>query len=158
MLIADTGYLSEPSDIHWIAGARDALARLALMGFHLFVVTNQSGVARGYFDEGAVGRMHMAMQAALPRSAQFTDIAYCPHHPDGSVARYAQVCTCRKPSSGMLDQLIERHGIDPAASFLIGDRASDIEAARRAGVNGFLFTGGDLDQFVTRVLASCDAL
>ena len=154
VLIVDTGYLAESKDIQWIDGAREALARLVLLGFQLFVVTNQSGVARGYFDEAAVGRVHMAMQAALPATAQFADIAYCPHHPEGSVARYAHVCNCRKPASGMLDQLIERHGIDPAASFLIGDRASDLAAAERAGVKGFLFPGGNLDLFVTSVLAT----
>ena len=152
VLIADTGYLSDPQDIAWIAGAQAALARLALLGFQLFVVTNQSGVARGYFDEAAIGRVHMAMQAALPATAQLTDIAYCPHHPEGSVARYAHACTCRKPASGMLDKLIKRHGIDPATSFLIGDRQSDIEAAAGAGVRGFFFRGGDLDAFVTDVL------
>lgn len=152
VLIVDTGYLSEPGEIRWVDGAQRALARLGAQGYKLFVVTNQSGVARGYFDEAAVGRVHAAMQAALPAEAQIDEFAYCPHHPDGSVAQYVTACECRKPASGMLNRLIARHRIDPGGSFLIGDRASDLAAAAGAGVAGFLFSGGDLDRFVTRLL------
>ncbi len=133
-------------------GAQQALSRLTAMGFHLFVVTNQSGVARGYFEEAAIDRVHAAMQSALPEGVRFVDIAYCPHHPQGRIARYAVACDCRKPAPGMLNRLIARHHIDRAGSFLIGDKASDMEAAARAGVPGFLFTGGDLDAFVTNIL------
>lgn len=153
VLIIDTGYLSEPKDILWVDGAQRALARLAACGYRLFVVTNQSGVARGYFEEAAVGRVHAAMQAALPADARIDDFAYCPHHPDGSVAAYATACDCRKPAPGMLNRLIARHRIDRAGSFLIGDRASDLAAASGAGIAGFLFPGGDLDDFVARLLA-----
>lgn len=152
VLIVDTGYLSDPADIRWIDGAQKALARLAAHGYRLFVATNQSGVARGYFEEAAIGRVHAAMQAALPANARIDDIAYCPHHPDGSVARFAVACECRKPLPGMLNRLIAQHRIDRAGSFLIGDRASDMAAAASAGIAGFLFPGGDLDQFVTRML------
>jgi D-glycero-D-manno-heptose 1,7-bisphosphate phosphatase len=154
VLIVDAGYLSDPEDIRWVDGARPALARLVAMGFRLFVVTNQSGVARGYFDEAAIGRVHDAMQAALPDGVRFDDLAYCPHHPHGQISRHAIVCDCRKPAPGMLERLIERHGLDRTASFLIGDKPSDMEAAERAGIAGFLFSGGDLDAFVAGVLAS----
>lgn len=153
VLIVDTGYLSDPRDIRWIDGAQEALGRLAAMGYRLFVVTNQSGIARGYFEEDAVGRVHAAMQADLPDAARLDDIAYCPHHPAGSVERYAHSCTCRKPEPGMLNRLIERHHIDRAASFMIGDRASDMEAAAAAGIAGFLFEGGNLDKFVAQILS-----
>jgi D-glycero-D-manno-heptose 1,7-bisphosphate phosphatase len=152
VLIVDTGYLSDPADIRWVDGAQRALARLAGHGYRLFVATNQSGVARGYFEEAAIGRVHAAMQAALPAEAQIDDFAYCPHHPEGSVARYAMACDCRKPLPGMLNRLIAQHGIDREDSFLIGDRGSDMAAAAGAGIAGFLFPGGDLDLFVTRLL------
>ncbi|OAN57558.1 D-glycero-alpha-D-manno-heptose-1,7-bisphosphate 7-phosphatase [Sphingomonas sp. TDK1] len=154
VLIVDTGYLSEPKNMLWVNGAQRALARLAACGYRLFVVTNQSGVARGYFEEAAVWRIHAAMQAALPADAQIDDFAYCPHHPHGSVPQYATACDCRKPAPGMLNRLIARHRIDRAGSFLIGDRASDLTAATRAGIAGFLFAGDDLDCFVARLLAS----
>lgn len=153
VLIIDKGYLREPEEIRWVAGAQNALARLAAHGYRLFVVSNQSGVARGYFKEEAVRRVHAALQAALPAQAQIAEFAYCPHHPDGSVARYATACDCRKPASGMLKRLIAKHGIDRDASFLIGDRPSDLAAAKGAGVQGFLFTSGNLDQFVTQLLS-----
>lgn len=152
VLIVDTGYASDPEAIRWIDGAKAALARLSALGFRLFVVTNQSGVARGLFDETAVRQIHAAMQAALPDGVGFADLAYCPHHPDGQVARHAIACDCRKPASGMIERLITRHHLDRAGSFLIGDRQSDIEAATRAGVPGYLFAGGDLDAFVADVL------
>ncbi|WP_226016454.1 HAD-IIIA family hydrolase [Novosphingobium sp. FKTRR1] len=152
VLIVDTGYLSDPDQIQWIEGAQMALARLATMGFMLFVVTNQSGVARGLFEEDAIARVHAAMQTDLGDAARIAEFAYCPHHPEGSVARYALTCECRKPAPGMLDRLIERHGIERGGSFLIGDKATDLEAAARAGIAGFLYTGGSLDRFVLGAL------
>lgn len=152
VLIDDVGYLSDPSEIRWVDGAQGALARLAALDYKLFIVTNQSGVARGYFEEAAIGRVHDAMQLALPAEAQIDDIAYCPHHPQGSVARYAVACNCRKPAPGMLERLIKLHRIDRSDCFLIGDRASDIAAANSAGIPGYLFPGGDLDKFVVRLL------
>ncbi len=148
VLIADTGYLSDPEDIRWMPGAHMALALLAARGYLLFVVTNQSGVARGYFPESAIARVHAAMQADLPLDARFTDIAWCPHHPEGSVPRFTCICNCRKPAPGMVTSLIARHGIDTSRSFLIGDRPSDMAAAAAAGIAGHLFSGGDLHRFV----------
>lgn len=152
VLIVDTGYPSDPLKFRWVEGAQQALVRLSALGYRRFVVTNQSGVARGYFDEAAVHRLHDAMQAALPEAARIDAFAYCPHHPGGTVARYAVACDCRKPAPGMLDRLIADHGIDRGASFLIGDKPSDIEAADSAGIAGFLFPGGDLGAFVDDVL------
>lgn len=152
VLIADRGYLGRVDQIQWIDGAQQALLRLSSLGYHRFVVTNQSGVARGYFDEATVEAIHAAMQDDLPDAARIDAFGYCPHHPDGVIARYAQVCTCRKPASGMIEQLMSAHGIERAGSFLIGDRQSDLDAAEHAGIAGFLFPGGNLDAFVASVL------
>lgn len=148
VLIADTGYLSDPAKIRWIPGAQQAVALLAARGYMLFVVTNQSGVARGYFPESAISRVHEAMQADLPPEARFADIAWCPHHPEGTVPRFTCICACRKPAPGMVTALIDRHGIDTSRSFLIGDRPSDMAAAAGAGIAGHLFSSGDLHRFV----------
>jgi D-glycero-D-manno-heptose 1,7-bisphosphate phosphatase len=152
VLIADLGYMADPEQIQWIDGAKPALSRLARAGYRRFVVTNQSGVARGYFDEAAVSRVHAAMQNGLPDESRVDAFAYCPHHPDGVIAAYARPCTCRKPAPGMLDRLIADRGIDRARSFMIGDKPSDLEAAANAGIAGFLFEGGNLEAFVARIL------
>jgi D-glycero-D-manno-heptose 1,7-bisphosphate phosphatase len=152
VLIVDSGYLAEAGQLVWYAGAQRALSRVAALGYRRFVVTNQSGVARGYFDEASVAAIHATMQADLPPTARIDAFAYCPHHPDGSVARYARRCDCRKPAPGMIEHLIAAHGIDRTGSFLIGDRETDIEAATRAGIRGYLFPGGNLDAFVADVL------
>ncbi len=152
VLIADTGYLSDPADIRWIPGALKAVALLARRGFLSFVVTNQSGVARGYFPEEAIAHVHAAMQADLPTDVRFADLAYCPHHPQGTVPAFARPCDCRKPAPGLITALIARHGIDRSRSFLIGDRPSDLAAAAGAGVSGHLFSGGNLLAFVTGLL------
>ena len=152
VLIFDQGYLSDIAAVRWIDGAKDALKNLANKGYLLFVVTNQSGVARGFFKEDAVMRVHEFMQAALPETSQITEFAYCPHHPEGPVSRYAQLCDCRKPAPGMINMLIERHRINRGQSFLIGDKQSDLEAAARADIDGFLFRGGNLNSFVQDIL------
>jgi len=152
VLISDCRYLSDPGKIQWIDGAKLALARLARAGFRRFVVTNQSGIARGYFDEAAILRVHAALQEALPEASRIDAFAYCPHHPDGVIAAYVRSCDCRKPAPGMVDRLIADHGVDRTHSFLIGDKASDLQAAERAGIAGYLFEGGDLDAFVARIL------
>ncbi len=152
VLIFDQGYLSDIAEVRWIDGAKDALISLANKGYLLFVVTNQSGVARGFFNEDAVLRVHEFMQTALPTTSQITEFAYCPHHPDGPVSPYAQICDCRKPAPGMINRLIERHGINRGQSFLIGDKQSDLDAAARAEIDGFLFRGGNLNSFVQDIL------
>jgi len=152
VLISDCRYLADPGQIQWIDGAKLALSRLARAGFRRFVVTNQSGVARGYFDEAAILRVHAALQEALPEESRIDAFAYCPHHPDGVIATYARSCDCRKPAPGMVDQLIADHAVDRAHSFLIGDKESDLQAAERAGIAGYLFEGGDLDACVARIL------
>ncbi len=118
-----------------------------------FLVTNQSGVARGYYDEAAIHRLHAHVQERLrAHGAHLDDIRHCPHHPSGTVPAFSQACDCRKPEPGMLLDLAARWPVDMAASQMIGDNASDMEAARRAGVAGTLFEGGDLRQAVAAML------
>ena len=131
----DRGYVHRWEDFAFVAGAVDGMRRLQAAGFALVVVTNQSGIARGYYDEAALDRLHASLRASL--AAQGIDLAaieYCPHLPQAEVARYALECDCRKPAPGMILRAARALDLDLAHSLLFGDKPSDIEAGRRAGV------------------------
>ncbi len=131
----DTGYLSRPQDLVLVPGVLEGLRRLRSAGYALVVVTNQSGIARGYYDEAALTQVHAALQARLMKEDVLLDaIEHCPHLVDAPVARYSLACNCRKPEPGMILRAADALGIDLRASLLFGDKASDIEAGRRAGV------------------------
>jgi D-glycero-D-manno-heptose 1,7-bisphosphate phosphatase len=154
VLNRDTGYPHRPDQIEWTPGAAEAVKAANDAGRLVFVVTNQSGVARGLFDEAAVNALHAWMAAELARQgARIDGFSYCPHHPAGTVAAYARACDCRKPEAGMLRDLIARHRLDPARCVMIGDRDSDLQAAQAAGVRGLLFDGTDLPAVVRNGLA-----
>ena len=141
----DTGYVHRIEDFVWIDGARQLIKAACDAGYHVFVVTNQAGVAHGYYDEAAVRTLHRWISAELEKAGAFiTDFRYCPHHPEGVVAEFARPCSCRKPNPGMLLDLIRVYDVRVAESLLIGDRESDLQAAASAGVRGVLFAGGNL--------------
>jgi D-glycero-D-manno-heptose 1,7-bisphosphate phosphatase len=149
VLNRDDGHVGSIERFRWIGGARAAVRRLNDAGRLVFVVTNQAGVARGYYDEADVRRLHRHIQDELRSEGAHIDaFRYCPHHPAGSVERYKRVCDWRKPGAGMLIDLMSAWSIDAARSCIIGDKESDLEAGRSAGIAGHLFTGGDLDRFV----------
>lgn len=153
VLNLDHGYVHRPEDFHWSDGAMAAIKYLNERDWLVFVVTNQSGVARGYYGEDAVLRLHAWMQAELARRGAHVDaFYYCPHHPDGEVAELAIACDCRKPEPGMLLRALAEWPVDSAASLLLGDRVSDLEAAHRAGVRGVLYPGGDLLACIRRLV------
>lgn len=149
----DSGYTFETHKLEWIDGAREAVKAVNDAGYFAFVITNQSGVARGYYEEHHVVALHrwMADQMA-PIGAHIDAFEYCPDHPDGTVARYCLTSDRRKPSPGMITDLLARFPIDMARSMVIGDKDSDMEAARAAGVAGHLFSGGNLESFVRQRL------
>lgn len=154
VLNVDIGYLGSLDRLVWIDGAAEAVAMFNRLGYKVFVVTNQSGVARGYYDEAAVAALHAGMHRKLAAAgARIDDFAYCPHLPGAADPRYGVECACRKPRPGMLTTLIARHGVDPAQSLMIGDKPSDMEAAAAAGVAGYLFEGGDLAAFARAIVA-----
>jgi D-glycero-D-manno-heptose 1,7-bisphosphate phosphatase len=145
----DDGHVGSIQRFRWIDGARAAVRRLNDAGRLVFVVTNQAGVARGYYDERDVQRLHRYIQDELRiEGAHIDEFRYCPHHPAGSIERYRRACDWRKPGSGMLTDLMAAWRIDAARSCIIGDKESDLEAGRGAGIAGHLFVGGDLDRFV----------
>jgi D,D-heptose 1,7-bisphosphate phosphatase len=149
VLNVDRGYVHRPDQIEWIAGAKDAIRRFNDAGYFVFVVSNQSGVARGYFSEEDVRALHRWMAGELQTAGAHVDaFEYCPDHPEGTVARYRRVSDRRKPAPGMLLDCLERWPVDKEESFLIGDKDIDIEAATAAGIRGYRFTGGNLLDFV----------
>ena len=144
-LNVDVHYLHDPEQFVWVGGAIDAIRWANTHGYLVIVVTNQSGIARGYYDEAAVQRLHDWMNAELAKHGAHIDaFYYCPHHTEGIVPAYTKVCACRKPAPGMLLRAIAEYDIDPAASLLIGDGEHDVAAAANAGVKGVLYPGGNL--------------
>ncbi|TPG51621.1 D-glycero-alpha-D-manno-heptose-1,7-bisphosphate 7-phosphatase [Sphingomonas glacialis] len=131
----DSGYVGTIDRFEIIPGVADALVKAMRLGYRLIVVTNQSGIARGYYtaaDYVRVERHMVAVFAAL--GVQFTGIYHCPHHPDGVVPDLAFACDCRKPGPGLLLQACADHAIDPLRSIMVGDRPSDLAAGKAAGV------------------------
>ena len=138
-LIVNRHYGSDPDRIELLDGVSDGLRALRGAGYKLVLVSNQSGVARGYFDESAIGKMHDKLQKMLDaHGAALDGLEYCPHHPDGDVAPYAVECACRKPAPGMLRRAARKHGLNLSASWMVGDIAADVEAGRRAGARTVL--------------------
>ena len=155
VLNVDTGYPGRPEDIVWIDGAREAVAALNRLGYWVFVVTNQAGVARGYYSEADVIALHDWMQGEFAAQGGRVDaFYYCPHHPVHGIGAYLKACDCRKPAPGMLLRAMRDRQVDRAASFLVGDKESDLAAARAAGVRGLRFPGGDLLDFLATTIGA----
>ncbi|HEX5006054.1 MAG TPA: HAD-IIIA family hydrolase [Hyphomonadaceae bacterium] len=154
VLNVDSGYTHKPEDLVWQPGTREAIRLLNDRGYYVIVATNQAGVARGFYSEEAIAVFHAHMQEQLAEAGAHIDAFYhCPFHPEGKVDRY---CVAdhpdRKPNPGMILRAFSEWPIDTSRSFLIGDRDSDIEAARRAGIPGYLYKGGDLAALVRSLI------
>jgi D-glycero-D-manno-heptose 1,7-bisphosphate phosphatase len=136
-------YLSQVKDFQFIPGVPWALKRLKDAGFLLVLVTNQSGIGRGYYDEAALGSIHNHMHAGLAEFGAAIDACYfCPHHPEHATGDYLRECGCRKPLPGMLQQAALDLHIDLAASFMVGDKLADVQAGMAAGCTALLVLTG----------------
>jgi D-glycero-D-manno-heptose 1,7-bisphosphate phosphatase len=134
-LIEDVGYLSAVDQVKFLPGAMEAVRLLNDAGFFVAVVTNQSGVARGYFPEALVNATHDAIQASLAKEAARIDAFYfCPHFRAGAVAEFVRECDCRKPLAGMFHRAEREHGPFSRPSFMFGDRDADMGFAQAAGL------------------------
>lgn len=150
---ADIGYLWRREDLIWIPGAPAAIRLFNELGWPVVVVTNQSGVARGYYQEEDVRSLHRWMSGELNKQGARIDAFYfCPHHPRGAIPAYTRECECRKPRPGMIRQAMADWQADPDRSFLIGDKETDLAAAEAAGIRGCLFDGTNLLDFVRHLL------
>ena len=136
-------YLHRAEEFAFIPGAPEAIRLLKEAGFLVVVVTNQSGVGRGYYDEEAVHRLHRFMDGELARHGASVDAYYlCPHHPLHGIGEYRRECGCRKPLPGMLLEAARDFDIDLAASYIVGDKAADVKAGRAAGCRPLLVSTG----------------
>ena len=127
-LNTEVNYLYRPEDLELFPDVAKALARLKQHGFKLVVVTNQAGVARGYYGEEDVNRLHRYLNSLLAADgAEIDHFFYCPHHPEHGVGKYKTECHCRKPNPGMLKMAEQFYRIDKAHSYMIGDKLVDME-------------------------------
>ena len=143
VLIEEVNYLSSPDQVHVFPESIRALILLRKNGYKIIVVTNQAGVARGYFTEKGISIVH----SEIDRQLELHDLSvdayyYCPHHPEGTVDGYNIECDCRKPKPKMILQAVKDFNIDLENSFLIGDKISDLLAAKNAGCSAALVKTG----------------
>ncbi|HEX8183177.1 MAG TPA: D-glycero-beta-D-manno-heptose 1,7-bisphosphate 7-phosphatase [Blastocatellia bacterium] len=139
----DTGYVSRPDELIIYPYAAEAVRLVNESGLKAIVITNQSGVARGLYTEETLAAIHDRMTRELAREgARIDAIYYCPHHPEIGDEPYRRACECRKPGPGMLRQAAREHGIDLARSYVIGDKASDMNLATGAGAQGVMVLTG----------------
>ena len=135
-IVVERNYLSHPDQVELISGAAEGLKRLAQLGLGLLVVTNQSGIARGYFDEVRLAQIHRRMCDMLAVHGVHLDGIYvCPHMPEDD-------CVCRKPRAGLVATAAAELGFDPTDSFIVGDKPCDIELGHRVGASTFLVRTG----------------
>ncbi len=150
----DRNYVYRVEDFEWVDGAADVIRAFNNKGWWVFVVTNQSGIARGYYTEEQMETLHAWLQAELgKRGARIDRFYHCPFHEDGTIERFRKDSYDRKPKPGMLIRAMTDFPVIKERSFLIGDKQADLDAATAAGVRGFLFSGGNLSQFADWALA-----
>lgn len=137
------GYINHVSRFQILPGVPQAIRTLNRHGFLVLVVSNQSGVARGYYPLDLVETIHRLMVSRIKEKRGNIDgIFFCPHHPAGSVPGFSYDCDCRKPKTGLIEQACESFEIDLQRSFVVGDMCTDIELAHRAGLKGVLVKTG----------------
>jgi len=143
VVIEEVGYLSQPAQVRLLPGAADAIACLNRRATAVIVVTNQAGVAHGYFPESQVAAVHRRLDELLAgHGARVDAYYYCPHHPQAAVAAYRRACPYRKPSPGMLIRAAREHGLSLRRSWLVGDKWSDLEAGVAVGCRVILVRTG----------------
>ena len=154
VLNVDSGYVHRPDQFQWIPGAQAAIKRLNEAGYLVFVISNQSGVARGFFSEDDVQALHRWIASELAAAgARIDGFEYCPDHPEAKIERYRRESSRRKPAPGMILDCMARVAVDRAKSFVIGDKEIDMQAAAAAGIAGYRFEGPNLLDFVAQVIA-----
>lgn len=149
-IIVERHYLSDPEQVELIPGTGQGLRQLREMGLGLVVITNQSGIGRGYFDEERLTLIHQRMIELLEAEGVSLDgIYFCPHRPE-------EECTCRKPQPGLLHLAAEKIGFDPQSCFVIGDKASDIELGKQVEATTFLLRTGYGNQVASEMTVQPD--
>jgi D-glycero-D-manno-heptose 1,7-bisphosphate phosphatase len=153
VLNVDHGYVYKRENFEWISGARAAIKYLNDKGYLVILVTNQSGIGRGYYSEDSFHALMALVCKELSQTGAHIDyIFFCPHHPREALGDYKKNCDCRKPKTGMIDEARKIVNIDMAYSFVIGDSEKDMELAENKGIPGFMFKSGNLLQLTKDVL------
>lgn len=144
----DKKYIYKIDDFEWIEGAKESIKYLNDKNFYVFIVTNQSGIARGYYNESDVNFLHKYINDELNNiDAHIDEFFISPYHPDNT-NEYLHLSHLRKPKTGMLDLAASKWPIDKSRSFLVGDKSTDIECAEKFSIKGYLFTSGNLLDFI----------
>ncbi|MFZ1948140.1 MAG: HAD family hydrolase [bacterium] len=142
-LLVECGYLTHPTQVALYAHSLEAVRLARQAGFITVVVTNQSGVARGWLSEGDLEAIHQRMRALLAQGGAGLDgVYYCPHHPQATVLKYRKSCSCRKPGTGLGRLAAESLGLDLARSFVVGDKVSDVAFGKALGARPCLVRTG----------------
>lgn len=149
-IIEERNYLSDPAQVKLIPGAAAALRDLRRLGFGLVVITNQSGIGRGFFDETRLGQVHERIRELLrPEDIWFDGLYVCPHTPEDN-------CECRKPRVGLMRKAAQELSFELSESIVVGDKASDIEMGRQVGALTFLVRTGYGEKFAAEGALSVD--
>lgn len=134
----EKNYLYKIEDFEFIQGVPEAIKLLNDAGYLVIVITNQAGIARGYYTEEDMHKLHRYINQELIKYGAHIDAYYfCPHHPVHGIGEYKKDCNCRKPKTGMLEAAIKDFDIDVSKSYMFGDKEWDVEAGERMGVLGF---------------------
>lgn len=146
----DKHYLYQIDDFEFLPEVPRVLGELRKKGYLLILITNQSGIARGYFTVEQMNDLHQYMQCELAKyNAQFDDILFCPHHPQGMIPQYAICCSCRKPGRRLFEEAIKKHDIDSGASIAVGDNDRDLIPAKELGMKCIKISGESDGRWVT---------
>lgn len=136
-------YLHKVEDFEFEPGSLEAIKIFSELGYEIIVVTNQSGIARGYYsEEDLINLNNFMIEKIQEFGGRVLDCYFCPHHPEKGIDRYRLECLCRKPNPGMIRDAIDKYGVDKNLSYMVGDKISDIEAGDRAGVKSILVKTG----------------
>ena len=150
----DKGYVHKIEDFEFYPDVFDGLKRLQENGFKLVIITNQSGIAVGYYTEEDFFKLTEYMLDRFDKEGiKIEKVYYCPHHPEGIVPHLRKVCNCRKPETGMIEDAIKEFDIDPLSSFLIGDKETDIKAGKKMGITSILVKTGQGLKYVDNTTA-----
>lgn len=149
----NNGYIGNIKDFKWIEGAKKAIKYLKKKNYKVVIVTNQSGIARGYFSIKDVYKLHKNLQNQLKNISTYVDrIYFCPYHVEGIVKKYAKKSNLRKPNNGMFKLAEKKWRIDKKESFMIGDQKTDMEFAYKSKIRGYLFKEENLYKFIRKII------
>ena len=147
----EKNYLYKIEDFEFIDGVLEALRKLSDAGFLLIIITNQSGIARGYYTEKDYEILNSWLLATFAKNGITIAASYfCPHLPDAAVEKYRTVCNCRKPDTGLFEQAVKDFNIDLSKSFAIGDKIRDLAICEKSGCKGFLIGGNEESEIIKK--------